>query len=425
MLDTQSIQKLVEDQIKTLAQTAVTEILADGRWIQDIESKIIQHVQDRITARFSNIDTVPDLVDTVKKSVVNLVDQGRIPGISEFVDPGKVQQAIDSGVQSLVIDTIDNLVVDPSWLGKIETLVNQSMVSRVSQKLNEFDFPSLVIKQVDGSIDRWYDRLAKNFKTTGIVDKSSQLQLTVMDGVVVAEGEIAANDITVIKDARVNGTLVVKNLAVSGAINTDNRNWDELKEVIANKTLSKLNEDFSDNIASIVFDRARTSGIDFKSVTIDGVSLVDGNKLNPKINTLGPLSSLTVTGDANIYDTLNISNRRVGINTQYPDMALGVWDEEVAVGIGKFGAKQAYIGTTRDQSLVIGTNKNSQVTIDTDGTVTVKNLKVGQFRIGHASEVPGYAGNRGDMVFNCDPKPNQPFAWVCLGSYKWQPIKSA
>lgn len=414
MLDTQSGQ-LIEDQIKQLVEARIS----------DIESKIIQHVQDRITAKFSNISTVPDLIETVKSSVSILIDQGRIPGIKDYVDSTQVQRAIDFSIQDLVFKTINNLVLDAAWLGKIEKLINQAMTDRLVKQLDNFDLASLVTKQVDKNIDNWYDRLRKNFATSGIVDKASKLQLTVMDGAVVAEGEIAANDLTIVKDASVNGTLTVKNLVVNGAINTNNRNWDELKNVIADKTLAKIDENFSTDVADRVFARARESGIDFESVTINGAPLLNGNKLNSHINMIGPLSSLTVNGETNIYDTLNISNRRVGINTEHPDMALAIWDEEISVGIGKFGNKQAYIGTTRDQTVVIGTNRTPQITIDTDGVTTIKNLKVGQFRIGHSNQVPGYAGNRGDIVFNSDPKPGQPFAWVCLGSYKWQSINGS
>ena len=118
-------------------------------------------------------------------------------------------------------------------------------------------------------------------------------------------------------------------------------------------------------------------------------------------------------------------NRRLGINTETPEMALSVWDEEVSVIIGKHKAKQAYIGTSRDSGVAIGVNRVPHIEIDTDGLTTIKKLRVGLHKISHDSLVPGWAGTRGDLVFNTSPGPDKVFAWVCLGAHKWQTLKSA
>ena len=66
-----------------------------------------------------------------------------------------------------------------------------------------------------------------------------------------------------------------------------------------------------------------------------------------------------------------------------------------------------------------------QLTIDADGLTTIKKLQVGLHKISHATQVPGWSGTRGDMVFNASPGSDRVFAWVCLGAYKWQVLKSA
>lgn len=430
MLETQSLENLIQQQINTIVEDRVTAVIADGSWLRDIESRVIQHVQDRITARFSNINTVPDLVETVKTSVSTLIDQGRVPGIAEYVDNKKITTVIDSSIQDLVQITIDNLILDTVWLEKIENLISQSLVNKIGRHLSEIDLNSLIINQVDSSIDRWYDRLRNQFETLGIKDQSTSLRLIVSDDAVAAQGRLSAEDLLVGRDAEIKGTLVVDRLAVTGAINVDNHSWNELATTIANGAMDYLNQQWRDQLVQQVLDQAQTSGIRFKDVLIGKHSLVSDGTLAPSITgssltSVGELVDLRVKGEVNLFDTLNVSNHRVGVNTQHPDMALSIWDEEVAVSVGKIAPKQAYIGTSRDQSLTIGVNKANNITIDTQGTTTVSKLRVGQFRIGHDTQVPGYAGNRGDMVFNSDPKPGQPFAWVCLGAYKWQPLKSA
>ena len=106
-------------------------------------------------------------------------------------------------------------------------------------------------------------------------------------------------------------------------------------------------------------------------------------------------------------------------------MALSIWDEEVSVVIGKNKAKQAYIGTNRDQGLVIGVNRLPQIEIDSAGLTAIKKLQVGLHKISHNTAVPGWSGTRGDIVFNSNPGPDRVFAWVCLGTFKWQTLKSA
>jgi hypothetical protein len=118
-------------------------------------------------------------------------------------------------------------------------------------------------------------------------------------------------------------------------------------------------------------------------------------------------------------------SRRIGINTRDPEMALTVWDEEVCVLAGKLSQDLAYIGTGRRQSLALGVNRKHHIMIDVDGLITVQQLRIDRWKIGHAAQVPGYSGTRGDFVLNHDPKPEAPFAWICLGGFKWQPLRSA
>jgi hypothetical protein len=124
-------------------------------------------------------------------------------------------------------------------------------------------------------------------------------------------------------------------------------------------------------------------------------------------------------------DTLNVLNKRLGVNTDSPEKALSVWDEEVSVVIGKHKLNQAYIGTNREQGIAIGVNREPQLEISAEGLTTVKKLRVGLHRISHETQVPGWSGNKGDIVFNANLGPDRVFAWVCLGAHRWQTLKSA
>ena len=424
MIDNMSLDSLIEQQIKLAVEQRVQAVIDQTDWIDQLENRIVQYVQDRIVARFANISTVPDLVATVERSVGQLFDQGRIPDVSQYVDSTKLNSAVDSGIQVLVDTTISNLVIDPAWIDKIEQTVNQNMSQQFLRKLSDLDINSLLVSTIDAGIDRWQDRLKKDFRTQGIVDSANEIELTVMDGVVVVEHDFVAKKVQVTDD------LTVKNLVVSGTINTDNHSWNELKDVISQQVLTAATEQWRQDLVDQVVELSRTAGINFDSVMIDNQPLVENNTLGTAVidshlQSTGILRSLKVAGAAQFGQTMHVAGRRVGINTQDPEMALSVWDEEVSIIAGKLSKQQAFVGTARLQNLAIGVNRIPQIEIDADGLTTIKQLRVGRHRISHAGTVPGYSGTRGDLVLNSDPKPGTPFAWVCLGSFQWQSLHSA
>jgi hypothetical protein len=429
MLEDLSINALIEQQIKTVVEEKIQNILSQTEWIDNLEERIIKYAQDRIVGRFANISTVPDLVSTVQGSVKQLFDQGQVPGLETYVDTDKITQSIDNGIQALVNTAIDNLVIDPAWQNKIERSVNQLMTARLGDRLSTVDLNSLIVSHIDSGIDRWQDRLKKDFSTAGIVDQATANQLTVMDDFVVVESNFVANSAEIQKDITVNGNTITKNLVVTGSINVDNLSWAALSDHISEKTIAKVTEDWQKNLVNQVVEIAKTSGIDFASVTVNGQALINGTQLSPDITessleTVGQLKSLHVVGTTVMNNTMHVHNKRIGINTDSPEMAFSVWDEEIALIAGKLSKQRAYLGTARLQHLSIGVNRTPQIEIDTDGLTTIKQLRVGRHRIGHDTEVPGYSGTRGDIVFNSNPTPDSPFAWTCLGSFQWKPLHS-
>ena len=190
-----------------------------------------------------------------------------------------------------------------------------------------------------------------------------------------------------------------------------------------------MTEDWTSGLVQQVTEQIQQNGIEFDQVTVGGQKLIDGNSLSntiteTNIQSVGPLKKLMVSGEAHINETFTVVNRRVGVNTVEPEMALSVWDEEVSVVIGKNKAKQAYVGTNREQGIAIGVNRTPQIEIDTDGLTRIKKLQVGVHRIAHDVKVPGWSGTRGDIVFNANPADDAVFAWVCLGAFKWKPLRS-
>lgn len=429
MTDTKSLSELIEQQVQASVQQHVDTVLADATWINDFEQRISTFIQNRIAARFVNLGAIPDIVDTIEHGIKTIFDEGLVPGIDKYVDVNRITQTIDSSVQALIQSTIDNLLVDPVWLEKIEKMTNQAMAAKIVQQLSALDLNSIVATEVDRSFSRWHNALIKDFKTVGIVDNANTTELTLSDGLVSINNTVSAKELFA-DTTTVTGALTTQDLIVKGSINTDNNSWNELVDKVAVSTLTKITSDWKNELVSQVLELSKTSGIDFDSITLRGQPLVSGNTLNGSITesnlqSLGTLSSLAVSGPVRFSDTFTVKGNRIGVNTDTPDMALCVWDEEISVKFGKIAKNTAYLGTGRKQKLTIGIDGSSHIELDHESqTTTLKQLRIDRFRIGHATDVPGYSGTRGDIMFNSDPKPGSPFAWQCVGGFKWQPLKA-
>lgn len=417
MIDQEDILKQISDKID------------DPLWLAGIEQQIISHVQDRITAKFANASTMPDIISAIKYNVASLFQEGYIPDLKNYVDPATVKNTINLALESMIDRTIDNLTMDPIWLTKVETMLKQQMALKVLEQFAGLDFEKTVREQLDENLQKWQDVLREDFSSRGIQDLATDTGLTITDdGVVVSDG-LAAQELLIEKDAQVDGTLKVNRLAITGTINTDAPGWIPLVDNLSQKTFERLNDQWRKDLVEQVLDLARTQGIDFKQVSIDGMSLVENGRLNPSIRVsniekLGTLVDLNVRGPINLNDSVSITDRRLGINTDNPEMALSVWDEEVSVVVGKLSQQRAYIGTSRTQSLAIGINRTPHIEISAEGLTTVRELCIGRHRLSHSDQVPGWSGTRGDMVFNSNPKVGDPFAWQCLGGYQWQPLRA-
>jgi hypothetical protein len=418
MLDAVALQQLVEQQVKQEVADKIQRTLTD-EWLKHVEADAIKFIQDRIVAKFANSEAMPELVDAVKSSVKDLFHSGKIPGLSQYIDYGFITKSVNDTTQDLIKQTITELTLDPVWLEKIETIVNQNATQRVLASLSSTDIRPIIKQSVDEVVARLNTTIFKGIQTS-----SESIELTVLDDHVVVENNFTAKDISAVN------SLTVKNLVVKGSINTDNIAWDDLAASISDRTLTKLNEEWKDLLTQQVGDLITDQGIDFKNVKIDGHLLVDSGKLAQSITesnltSVGSLSKLTVTGETTLNETVSVTKKRVGINTQEPDMALSIWDEEVTISAGKFKSQTGFIGTTRKQALAIGVNKTPAIEINDAGLTAIKQLQVGIHRVSHGNEVPNYSGTKGDIVFNASPTIDSPvFAWQCLGGFKWKIIKA-
>jgi hypothetical protein len=340
------------------------------------------------------------------------------------IDPDVVQRLINQAVEDNILSAVNDLSLDTAWLAKIEAKINQAVVDKTLEILTQTDVNSVIHECVDKNMSKIRTDLIKNFTSTGILDQATKNQIEITDNTVNVKNQLVTPAVNAVD-------IAVQNLSVVGSINVDNDSWDDLATHISQRTLDSLGDIWKEKLVRDVAEQIKTNGINFDQVSIDGQKLIENGQLSravtgSKLRSVGNLQTLQVDGEAHINNnTVNVLNKRLGVNTESPEMALSVWDEEVSVVVGKNRANEAYIGTNRDQGIVIGVNRKPQIEIDATGLTKIKQLQIGLHKISHATQVPGWAGTRGDMVFNASPGADRVFAWVCLGSYNWQVLKSA
>jgi hypothetical protein len=424
MLDTDAITRQIQQEIKTQVSNQVAVALGSEEWLESFERKVVEFVQARVMVKFGNAEYLPEITETVKSSVNELFKKGIVPGIDQYVDADDIKKTVDVAVKQLVDSSIEFLSADPVWIAKIERQVNQTVVDRITLQLSQIDLNPIIKQRIDENMAAFQQDMLVNFASTGIKDNSTSTQLTVTDDEIVAENQLISRSLKVMNVA------TIQDLVVKGTVNIDNPSWTQLAEGISDRTLEKLSAEWQDTLVQQVADKIKTSGIDFDTVTIGGTALVEGNTLSgtitdTNIQQTGTLRTLEVAGESIFNNqTLSVLNKRIGVNTVTPEMALSVWDEEVSIVVGKNKANEAYIGTNRAQGVAIGVNRVPQIEINADGVTRVKQLQVGLHRISHDVKVPGWSGTRGDIVFNSNPN-DAVFAWVCLGQYQWKTLKSA
>lgn len=344
-----------------------------------------------------------------------------------MIDKDQLVHAIEEQIKEVITEHVTETIKQPTWQNHLKTIINQVVSKMTGEMMSSTDNSEVISQVVRDSLTLNQDVLKQTFP--GIQDFSKNKQeLTILNDAVVIENELAASNIRAV-DAVNSENINVRNLSVTGSINVDNQSWQTLADTISEKTFAQLDERFVTDTVDRVLETASNSGIAFDNIQVGDQLLVDGNRLSDyitdtKIEKTGTLKSLAVSGNTDLHNTLHVVNGRIGVNTDTPDMSLNIWDEEVSISVGKISSNRAFIGSNRKHEIALGVNRQGDIVIDSDGTTTIKSLRVGRNSISHADQVPGWSGTKGDFVINTSPGKDQVFAWVCLGDHRWKTLKS-
>ena len=262
-------------------------------------------------------------------------------------------------------------------------------IEKISEK--RVDVRQIDVYKNSISGDAIHGGVITDFNSTGIVDESHGIQLTVKDDLVQIE-----------KDLVVKGTVTVENLKYVEA------------------QVPKLNV-----TDAIMIDHNEVLWKDTLGKSVKSSSLTQ----------LGVLNNLQVS------KTLYASENRVGINTQAPSAEFSVNVDGYEV-ITTMHEKNAYVGTHMPVPFSIGTDNTARIICKSNGDIVLgdkeNNISVmGKLGVGanNPQESLHVVGNikfadrtfasgdyaptvgrwdTGSIVWNNKPEINQPVGWVCV-----------
>jgi len=374
----QSLSDTVSKEIAaTLAEydfESVVSKLADPK----ISAKINDYTIDvnHITAEINKIGT--DIIDNFQAVIANRVTEAVNAHVAEFDVTPHIETALKN------------------YLRKMEFPARSIAAGAIN-----FDNFTISGDYVAGGI-------IANFASSGIDDKATQCQLTIMDNAVVVEQPIITTGIKVQGPATVTETLTVQELNIAGNVDPKSAGYRQL--------ISDAKETVLGHIAE--------HGLLAPKLLFNDRNSISENQLPSSLTVsnlrkVGTLEELQTRGDTLLDETLYVSKKRVGINTLEPTYALSVWDEEIEVAINKSGKNRAFVGTHRPFNVTLGAAGKENISLEVDGSVTINDLRLGALPISTASAEPNWEGRAGEIVFNDSPQIGKPIGWVCLQGSRW------
>jgi hypothetical protein len=308
----------------------------------------------------------------------------------------------------------------------LPTLVREHLSNVLNSSAKTYTFPNRSIHGSAINPDGLFlkgDQIAagviRNFESTGIQDKSTETQVTIMDNATVYENQLVAKELHIAGAAVIEG-----DLTLNGTVDRSSKLFSDVLEVSQNAIRGEMQTGMLSGFKDDVFKQMQIDGVPADVIKYQNHRLVRDNTLAPTIlfsnlQKVGALKELQVIGETLLDETLYISTKRVGINTMDPEAVLDIWDQEIEIAAGKLEKDVAIIETPKNQTLVISSNKNYNLVCNTDGTVTINSLKIGQSKHTSANSMPTVDAPKGNIVWNTEPSLGSPIGWVSLGGARW------
>jgi NDP-sugar pyrophosphorylase family protein len=390
----------IGDQLTTIVQSIVDEIKSK------VDAELASTIATELAAQISAYDFDSKLAALAEPVVTRKIAEFPIDTAHINAEIGRIGTATITNLKDTIaaqvavaakeyVDNIDVVPLINSALTAYITSAKFPAGSIAAQAVNFNDF-TLSGDHVRGGI-------IAEFGSTGIDDRATQCQLTILDNAVVVEQTVVATGLQIKGGAKISG-----DLTIDGELAADSSAVKVLTETIRDNTLASIAE----------------AGVVAPKLVFNDKTIIDDKEIAPSVlksnlRKVGTLEDLQTRGETLLDNTLYVSQKRVGVNTLEPTYALTVWDDDVEVAVNKLGKGRAFIGSHRPINVTLGANGKENLSLDIDGSVTINDLRLGALPLTTASTEPNWAGRAGEIAFNDSPKIGQPIGWVCLEGHRW------
>jgi hypothetical protein len=385
--------------------------------LEDVQNKVGNQITDLVKDELkARLDTYN--YDLAVHKLNQVLDTNDAEALQKRIS--SAVNAVVTNIQAQLETEISDIVYKKLRNVDVNNQFNQTLAAAVKDKIFNVDFPAgsisaESIKQEDLALsgDQIAGGIIKNFASTGIDDQATNCVVTILDAAVVVENNLVTMDLTVEGD-----------LNVKGKVDETSAFYKQLAESVTAAVQAGLDTELFNGFSATIFDKIKADGLDLGKITVNNNPVIEGDRIGygiteSNLQKVGLLRELQVAGESQIAETLYVGNKRVGVNTIEPSAALAVWDEDIEITAGKVKEGVGRISTPRNQSLVLGSNRNNNLVLQTDGSVQIDDLRMGNVRFGASDVPPNFSSTKGHIIFNASPNVGGPIGWVCLGSANW------
>lgn len=404
-----------------------------------LNTELQTQISDEIIKRIASVELDSIISEIINKNLEQRLLKLNFADISSK-ELSKIINAMSLNINDSLVSTAKEQITATIGVQlanlNLNQVINEIVKLHISNLLSDFTFPaksipyhSINFAGLKFTGDLIKGGIVEDFGSTGIEDRASFVQLTLMDHGSVFEGPIYSPEIQIKGPGLIEGDLTINgNLNISGEIPVDSNAFKSLIQHSANETHDLLKETLNDewftDYSKIIFDQIKEKGLDLNRITQNEREIIRDNQLgyhitDSNLQRVGFLVDLQTRGETLLSDTLYTTAKRVGINTLDPSATFVVWDEECEIIVTKRKLDTGYIGSTRPQQLILGSNNKENIVLAVDGSVMVQDLIVGKVPMSSASAIPSHDAPRGQILFNENPDIGHPIGWVSLGGARW------
>lgn len=321
-----------------------------------------------------------------------------------------------------------------------------------------------------------------NFSSSGITDKSSNEQISISDdGVSISKFSQGFSVTGNIKSDSINTSNIITDRIEAKEI--IGKFTLEEGDPIELTTPLKFKSDNLDGSGLLWIGKGNTKQLVFltnpdriflsenidlarnKNYSINNIMVLNENSLGTTITKsylkeVGRLKGLIVEGTTSLGEHFYFDkdSKRFGIGTEQPNAAISIVDNNVELILGTNSSAKAFIGTLASHSLDIITDNQNRISISSDGNILLGNFKSAPIQTSingklsiriqnpdpdvdlhvsgpikfngklqtHGSGIPDSGSfNKGDIVWNTDPRIGSYAGWICVNSGTpglWEPF---